>query len=141
MIKIALPFPVGNTVRIWLPITRGWLEGEMASRVVEVVLPNQTVALVRAVELDEGGGGAEKVGWRDTFDFEHVAGTLEGVAQAIRSGLEKVRPTRTSVELGIELAVKNGKLTGMLVEGEANASLRVTLEWDSDQPGDSSGHG
>jgi Trypsin-co-occurring domain 1 len=145
MIKTGLPFPVGNPVGMWLPITRGWLgwrEDGMTSKVVEVVLPNKTVALVRAVELDEGGGGgAEKVAWKDAFDFEHVSGTLEGVAQAIRSGLEKVRPTRTSVELGIELAVKNGKLTGMLVEGAANASLRVTLEWDSDQPGDSSDRG
>ncbi len=108
----------------------------MVSRVVEVMLPNKTVALVRAVELDEGRppGTAEKVAWTDHFDFEHVSGTLEGVAEAIRSGLVKVKPTRTTVALGIELAVKNGKLTGMLVEGEANASLRVTLEWGSDQP-------
>jgi hypothetical protein len=104
----------------------------MASRVVEVVLPNKTVALVRATELDEAGGPAEKVGWKDTFDLEQVSGTLEGIAEAIRSGLEKVRPSRTTVELGLELAVKNGKLTGMLVEGQAQASLRVTLEWGAE---------
>jgi Trypsin-co-occurring domain 1 len=113
----------------------------MASRVVEVMLPNKTVALVRAVELDEreAQGTAEKVGWKDQLDFEHVSGMLEGVAQAVRSGLVKVTPARTTVELGIELAVKNGKLTGMLVEGAANASLKVTLEWGSDQPGNGSG--
>jgi hypothetical protein len=112
----------------------------MASKVVEVVLPNNTVALVRAIQLDEGEAPptAEKVGWKDQLDFQHVSGTLEGVAQAIQSGLEKVKPTRTTVELGIELAVKNGKLMGMLVEGEANASLKVTLEWDSDQAGSDS---
>jgi hypothetical protein len=107
---------------------------EVASRVVEVVLPNKTVALVRVAELDDGGGAAEKVGWKDTFDFEHVSGMLEGIAQAIRSGLGKVRPSKTTVELGIELAVRNGRLIGMLVEGEADASLRVTLEWGADSP-------
>jgi len=114
----------------------------MVSRVVEVVLPNQAVALVRVADLDEQrpAGTAEKVGWKDHFDFEDVSRTLEGVAQAIRSGLEKARPVRTTVELGIELAVKNGKLTGMLVEGEASASLKVTLEWGSDQPGSGSSH-
>jgi hypothetical protein len=101
----------------------------MAGRVVEVVLPNKTVALVQATELDDDGGPAEKVGWKDTFDFEQVSGTLEGIAQAVRSGLDKVRPSKTTVELGIQLAVKNGKLTGMLVEGQAQASLKVTLEW------------
>jgi Trypsin-co-occurring domain 1 len=101
----------------------------MASRVVEVVLPNKTVALVQATELDAGGGVAQKVGWKDTFDFEHVSGMLEGIAQAIRSGLEKTMPTKTTVELRIQLAVKNGMLTGLLVDGQADASLKVTLEW------------
>jgi hypothetical protein len=112
----------------------------MGSRVVEVVLPNKAVALVRAAELDEGqaAGPAEKVGWKGPYDLDHVSETLEGIAQAIRSGLEKVRPARTTVEFGIELAVKSGKLTGMLVEGEANASLKVTLEWGSDQQGSGS---
>lgn len=103
----------------------------MAVRVVEVVLPNKAVALVRAADLDAEGGGqvAEKVGWRDVLDFEGVSGTLEGIAQAVRSGLEKVTPSKTTVELGIELAVKHGKLTGLIVEGDASASLKVTLEW------------
>jgi hypothetical protein len=101
----------------------------MTDRVVEVVLPNKTVALVQATELDGAGGAAEKVGWKDAFDLDQVSGTLEGVAQAIRSGLGKVKPSKTTVELGIQLAVKNGKLTAMLVEGHAEASLKVTLEW------------
>lgn len=101
----------------------------MAVRVVEVVLPNQMVALVQVADLDEGGQVAEKVGWKDTFDLADVSGTLEGIAQAVRSGLEKVTPSKTTVELGIQLAVKNGKLTGLIVEGKADASLKVTLEW------------
>src|SRR5580698_6071872 len=58
-----------------------WREICMASRVVEVVLPNNRVALVQAAEMDDDGGPAEKVGWKDTFDFEQVCGTLEGIAQ------------------------------------------------------------
>ena len=108
----------------------------MAVRVVEVVLPNQAVALVRAADLDEGGQVAEKVGWKDSFDLADVSGTLEGVAQAVRSGLEKVAPSKTTVELGIQLAIKNGKLTGLIVEGKADASLTVTLEWGKQPPAD-----
>ena len=111
----------------------------MASRVVEVVLPNNTVALVQVAEPEGAGGPAEKIGWKDTFDFEHVSGTLEGIAQAIRSGLTKAAPAKTTVELGLELAVKNGKLTGMLVEGQASATLRVTLEWGG-EPSPGGGH-
>jgi len=108
----------------------------MAIEVVKVELPNQTVALVQAVELDEVEGVAQKVGWKDTFDFQHISGTLEGVAQAIRSGLDKATPTKATVELGIDLALKNGQLTGLLVNAQADASLKVTLEWDNEsRPG------
>jgi hypothetical protein len=112
----------------------------MESTVVEVALPNGTVALVRAADLDGEGQAAEKVLWKDVFDFDHVAGTLEGIAQAIRSGIDKAAPTKTTVELGLELAVKNGQLTGLLVNGQASTSLKVTLEWtrkpSADDPND-----
>jgi hypothetical protein len=118
--------------------SRGWDCVEDA--VVEVSLPNGTVALVRAADLDGAAQAAEKVGWKDAFDFDQVSGTLEGIAQAIRSGLDKAAPTKTTVELGIELAVKNGQLTGLLVNGQANTSLKVTLEWtrkpSADDPAD-----
>ncbi len=110
--------------------------GVAAVRVVEVELPNKAVALVRAADLDEGGQVAEKVGWKETFDLGEVSGTREGITRAIRSGLEKVAPSKTTVELGIQLAVKNGKLTGLIVEGKADASLKVTLEWAKESSAD-----
>ena len=55
--------------------------------------------------------------------------TLAGIAEVVRSGLEKAKPSKTTVELGIQLAVKSGKLTGRIVEGKADASLKVTFEW------------
>jgi hypothetical protein len=112
----------------------------MENTVVEVSLPNGTVALVQVADLDSAAHAAEKVAWKDVFDFERVSGTLEGIAEAIRSGLDKAAPTKTTVELGIELAVKNGQLTGLLVNGQAATSLKVTLEWTrkplADDPGD-----
>jgi hypothetical protein len=106
----------------------------MTVTVVEVMLPNQAVALVRAVDLD--GQAAEKVAFRETYDLAAVSKTLEGIAQAIRSGLEKATPSKTTVEFGIDVGLKDGKLTGLVVEGEANASLKVTLEWGPDQSTD-----
>jgi hypothetical protein len=114
----------------------------VAVRVVEVVLPNNAVALVQATDLDEdervadGGQVAEKVGWQDALDFESVSGTLEGIAQAVRSGLVKAVPSKTTVELGLGLAVKSGKLTALVMEGGASASLKVTLEWDGGSAAD-----
>jgi hypothetical protein len=103
----------------------------MASRIVQVKLPNGTVALVQAVDADAGGGSAQQVKWPDVFDLDKLTATLDGVAHAIRSGVEKALPSKTTVELGISLAVRNGVLTTLIVEGKAQASLTVTLEWDS----------
>lgn len=100
----------------------------MASRVVEVTLPNGATAHVQARELD--GGGATKTALRDSLDFAGVAATLEGITEAIRGAVAKAAPSRVSVELGLELAVKSGKLVGLIVDGECTGSLTVTLEWE-----------
>lgn len=96
--------------------------------VVEVALPNGVVALVRAVDAG-GGGGATKVSARDRFDLDGVAATVGGVAESIRSAVDRVGPRLVRVEFGVEMAVRSGKLTGLLVEGDGAAALRVTLEW------------
>jgi len=102
----------------------------MASKIVEVKLPNGAVALVQAEEV---GGAAVQVDAKKMFDLNQLTTTLDGVAQAVRSGVEKALPSRTTVEFGISLAVKNGLLTSLIVDGTAQGSIKVTLEWGSDK--------
>lgn len=52
-------------------------------RVVDVVLPNGAVALVRAVDVE--GVGATKAGVADRFDLDEVARVLEGLSEAVKS--------------------------------------------------------
>jgi hypothetical protein len=101
--------------------------------VVEVELPNGTVALVRAVPVD--GGGATKVGARGLLDFDGVAGTLAVVGEAIQAAMVKAKPRMVRVDLGIEMVLKAGKLTALLVEGTGTADLRVTMEWGDGSTG------
>lgn len=108
----------------------------MERRVVEVRLPNGVQALVRAADVDGAAGGATKTSALSVFDFDEVSGTLEGVSLAVREALAKAAPEKVTLELGFELAVKSGKLTGLLVEGQGTASLRVTLEWGGGGRGD-----
>jgi hypothetical protein len=86
------------------------------------------VVLARTAVVD--GGGAEKGGWGDRFAFDDVSKAIEGVTDAVREALAKAAPDKVSVTLGFELAVKAGKLTALLVGGDAQASVAVTLEWD-----------
>lgn len=104
----------------------------MDYRIVEMELPNGSTVLVRAADLD-GGTGATKTGWSDKFEYGDLAATLEGLSSAIRSALANAAPEKVSVALGIELAVKSGALTALLVEGEGKGSLSVTLEWGGDR--------
>lgn len=97
------------------------------TEIVEVQLPDGRTALVQARRVD--GGGATKTGL-GRLDLDGVSQVLEGVTEAVRAGLVKAAPSKVSVELGLELVVKSGKLLGMIVDGESKGALTVTLEWD-----------
>ncbi|MFL5833916.1 MAG: CU044_2847 family protein [Solirubrobacterales bacterium] len=104
----------------------------MAEGIIEVDLPNGAVALAQVARID--GDGAEKTAAVPRFDFEEVTKTLEGISDALKGALAKAAPDKVTVELGIELAVKSGKLTGLLVEGAGKGSLAITLEWAGQAP-------
>ncbi len=101
----------------------------MERRIVEVRLPNGVQALVRAIDVDGITGGATKTSALSALDFEEVSRTLEGLSLAVREALVAAAPQKVTLELGLELAVKAGKLTGLLVDGQGTGSLRVTFEW------------
>jgi hypothetical protein len=107
----------------------------MEPRIVEVDLPNGARALVRATDLEGTGTGATKTSAHRPFDFNDVAATLDGLSVALRDALARAAPDKVSIELGLELAVKSGKLTALLVEGSGTASLAVTLEWNAGAAG------
>jgi NTP-dependent ternary system trypsin peptidase co-occuring protein len=111
---------------------RGMID-QYVDDVVEVELPNGAVALVRPRVV--AGDGATKTSVMDRFNFDDVAATIEGVSGAIRAALVSAAPDSVSVELGFELAVKAGKLVGMVVDGEATGSIKVTLGWGRPEGG------
>ena len=98
----------------------------MQENIVEVKLDNGATALVAARRI---GGGASKVGAVPEFDLDAVAEVLEGISTKLQSAVAKAAPDKVSVELGLELVVKAGKLTALVVEGQGTASLKVGLEW------------
>lgn len=111
----------------------------MDRSIVEVEFPNGVTALVQAI--DAGGGGAAKAARVGKPDLSAVMGALEGMSLAVKSALAKAAPDKVSVEFGLELAMKSGALTAMFVDGEANGSLRVTLEWQNDDGSSGSSSG
>lgn len=93
--------------------------------VVEVALPNGATMCVAVAD----SGGARDVGMLDALSLDGVRESIEGLAELVTAAVQKVRPTKTTVEFGLDITGKTGKLTGLLVEGSAGGSLKVTLSW------------
>jgi len=66
-----------------------------------------------------------------TGSFEKVTQAIEGIAQSLTAAWEKAKPSRASVEFGVEFAYEAGQVLAMFVDGSTTASMKITLEWGS----------
>ncbi|MET7857129.1 CU044_2847 family protein [Streptomyces sp. NPDC005318] len=65
---------------------------------------------------------------------ESLHGVVTSVARSLAEPLRAVRPDEVSVEFGIELTAKAGKVVGLLADGEAKGAIKVTLTWHGGGP-------
>ena len=65
------------------------------------------------------------------MSFDAVGEALQGVGSVIVDSLERIKPSKATVEFGLELGVKGGSLVSVFVDSGSKASLKVTLEWES----------
>jgi hypothetical protein len=115
--------------------------GERAERAQRIELPDGTEVWARLTALDPPGspgedeyggyGGYEDVGAVDQVvaKVEDLRELVSGVAASLRDAVAAAAPHEVSVEFGVELAVKSGRIVSVLAEGEARASIAVTLTW------------
>ena len=92
---------------------------------VKVTLANGTTVIVQAQSV----AGEAPVGIK-SVPFDKIAGAVEGVTQSLTEVWKKAKPSRASVEFGVDFAWDTGELLAMFVDGSASASMKVTLEWD-----------
>ncbi|MER6024425.1 CU044_2847 family protein [Streptomyces sp. NPDC001851] len=119
-----------------------------STRVARIQLPDGTPVWARISGAEElsappGGPASGGLSYTDTGFAERVEASVEslqslitGVARSLSGPLRAVRPDEVSVEFGIELTAKAGKVVGLLADGEAKAALTVTLTWHGDGPPD-----
>lgn len=81
--------------------------------------------LVEVADAD----GVGTVGLDDVMSFDGVADTVKAVAKSLTAAWEEVRPDEASVEFGLKVSGKTGKLIGLLVESGGEATLKVVLSW------------
>lgn len=64
-----------------------------------------------------------------SLSFEGATIAIEAIANKLTSVFRQLGPGKAAVEFGIQLSVKEGKLTGLLVGASGEASLKISLEW------------
>lgn len=120
--------------------------GDSGARITRIEMPDGTPVWARisgAEELDRsepGGltfsdtGFGENLADRVQARVESLHSVVTSVARSLAVPLRAVRPDEVSVEFGIELTAKSGKVVGLLADGEAKGAIKVTLTWNGGGP-------
>ncbi|GHD40646.1 CU044_2847 family protein [Streptomyces galbus] len=111
------------------------------TRVARIALPDGTPVWARISGAEELAAPPGQLSFSDTGFTERVEASVEslhalitGVARSLAEPLRAVRPDEVSVEFGIELTAKAGKVVGLLADGEAKTGITVTLTWNGGPP-------
>lgn len=115
------------------------------TRITRIEMPDGTPVWARisgAEELDRpepGGLTFKDTGFGNLTDqvqarVESLHSVVTSVARSLAVPLRAVRPDEVSVEFGIELTAKSGKVVGLLADGEAKGAIKVTLTWNGGGP-------
>ncbi|MEU1367278.1 CU044_2847 family protein [Streptomyces sp. NPDC005803] len=120
--------------------------GDGEARITRIEMPDGTPVWARisgaeALADPEPGGGPTytDTGFGDLTDrvqarVESLQSVVTGVARSLAVPLRAVRPDEVSVEFGIELTAKSGKVVGLLADGEAKGAIKITLTWNGGGP-------
>ncbi|MFI6060801.1 CU044_2847 family protein [Streptomyces sp. NPDC051286] len=119
---------------------------DSGARIARIEMPDGTPVWARisgAEELEQQSAGNgpsyTDTGFSDFADqvqarVESLQGVVTSVARSLAEPLRAVRPDEVSVEFGIELTAKAGKVVGLLADGEAKGAIKVTLTWSGGGP-------
>lgn len=64
-----------------------------------------------------------------TLPFGEIRESIIEVSREIAGALQQVKPDKASVKFGLEVGIKEGKLTTLIAKGSMKANLEITLEW------------
>ncbi|MEV6586728.1 CU044_2847 family protein [Streptomyces acidicola] len=111
------------------------------TRVARIEMPDGTPVWARISGAEELAVPSGELSYTDTGFADRVEAQVESlqsvvtsVARSLAAPLRTVRPDEVSVEFGIELTAKAGKVVGLLADGEAKAGIKVTLTWNGGPP-------
>ncbi|MFI5745270.1 CU044_2847 family protein [Streptomyces sp. NPDC051644] len=118
--------------------------GDSGARITRIEMPDGTPVWARISGAEElakpaRGPAFTDIGYGDFAEqvqarVESLQAVVTSVARSLAEPLRAVRPDEVSVEFGIELTAKAGKVVGLLADGEAKGGIKVTLTWSGGGP-------
>ncbi len=100
------------------------MESRLKTIAVPVQIDDKVTVMVEAKALP----GEQDVSTK-LLSFKDATDAIEAITGAIAATINKVKPDKATVELGLDIGVKSGKLTTLLVEGSGKGNLKITLQW------------
>ncbi|MCX4794957.1 MULTISPECIES: CU044_2847 family protein [unclassified Streptomyces] len=117
---------------------------DSGARITRIEMPDGTPVWARISGAEElakpaRGPAFTDIGYGDFAEqvqarVESLQAVVTSVARSLAEPLRAVRPDEVSVEFGIELTAKAGKVVGLLADGEAKGGIKVTLTWNGGGP-------
>jgi hypothetical protein len=98
------------------------------SEVAQVRLPDGQVIWARV----EGHDGPRDIGFGErarSLIVEGLAETVAAVADNVRSAVDRHHADEVSIEFGLELSARSGKVLSVLAEAAAKSTIAVQLTW------------
>lgn len=84
-------------------------------------------------------GGREEVGLLDGIPFRQITDMLGEIAVHLGDTLQRARPSKATIELGLEFGLENGQLVALIARGSGKANLKIAMEWEKPDPAASHG--
>lgn len=107
----------------------------------EITLPGGQTVLARVTPgpgaVRSGDYGADDldvgVGRSAAAKLEQLGDLIKGVGQSVLDAARLAEPDEAAITFGVEIVTKPGKAFAVLADGEAKASLQVSLVWKLDE--------
>jgi len=98
-------------------------------KTVPLMLPNGVEIRVEANAPSNPEADVAFSDVTEALHLDNIQGAIEGIAQLVKESMDKIAPSKASVEFAIEVGLESGKLTALWVKGTGKANLKIAMEW------------
>ncbi len=92
-----------------------------------ITLSDGTEALV---QINSNESRERQVSLSDyKFDIKDLQSSIKSLTNDIVKPFSEIGLDKVTVEMGLSIGVKSGKITSLLLDGNLDAAIKVTVEW------------